>query len=1018
MTEKEYKELLKQLKIGSSILPEEVKELLYAKLSEYQDRMDEASGDVVEEILDALDYVEKLIKNVGGGVTLPPDKTEKKKEINKALLEEAAKNTKKGANTFTSNSGGGNTNTNTVNTNVKGTAGTQNNRAIQAAGGTAGVNTKRSLWFYSINGDVAIDTMFELGEGDLKMGDYAHALGVFDAILGNEITNAGAYMGKVLATYQLKRVEDLATCNQSGIEQDNNLKRAENCGNPNQKKYIQDLLQERRNAKVYLEAERVLSKGKDITNLKKAVELFDKLSGYRDADERAKKCREEIEAIIEADKERKRQQEERKRQEKERIKQEEERKRQEEERRKQEKYKKAEQFLELRNQDFNMRSQSSELTDAVADLREAKRLFDELKDYQDANNKKVECQSRIDDVEKIIQQQEKKEKFKHKLVRCTTIGILGSVVSCVILFALYNLFMKPIYNGLEIYWGDNLGYEEIIIDESVTTIHNDVFKGAQIKEVIIPESVVTIEGGAFQDCKSLEKVTLPANLQKIGDSAFAGCSSLREINFQDNIVYIGNNAFSDCISLEKVTFGKVPEEEIYYGTGIFQNCGSLETIITSEENKHIRDDMFDNCCNLELAELERNNINTYGLRNLTQCRLYKSAIEGIPLLANDTQLKHALAGVEFKDNATYETICIPENGLFSNVVIGEENVNEQGREVTFECDYQEDVRIIHLEGTIKQLNEEEILKVNVNCRGTTIDSNMLLVQGEDGNYPAIQKLLAKKSFLVNDYHISASEEQIFVKNVNIKENENSYKVETQFEIRKPLGTLYVTGDIEDRGIRLGNADFDTKSVECISVDLEGTHYDFLRDREIEIRQIGSNHYAIIEHKGDEILLFRVDKQNAMEVIKWNSDTIECKIERDAINCRKESDELTEIPKEESILAGVWSGTYTQSDKTIVCAVTKYIVPLGYDCYVSVFDFGSLPGKSNIASGRILERVHYDADSGEIKFFGNEFIIQPGDYTFADFKGNVYESATQMRGEGKFNFEMNKIAELESLEGIL
>lgn len=232
MTEKNLKELLKQLNIGQNISYAEIKELLDAKLSEYLDRQDDKAEGMVSEIQDAWDYVDDLIKNMGSGIALY--EAEEPETINKDLLKETARNKKKEVenSSFDTNAGSlGNSNSNVG----------SNTQSVQ----NVRINTKGKEWFYSINGDKNVDSMFELAEIDLKMGDYNHALSVFDTILNIEMTNAGAYMGKVLATYQLKETKELMTCSKKGIEQDYNLKRVEVCGSDRQKKIIQDVLEQR-----------------------------------------------------------------------------------------------------------------------------------------------------------------------------------------------------------------------------------------------------------------------------------------------------------------------------------------------------------------------------------------------------------------------------------------------------------------------------------------------------------------------------------------------------------------------------------------------------------------------------------------------------------------------------------------------------------------------------------------------------------------------------------------------------
>lgn len=278
MTEKQYKELLKTLSIGINRSNMEAKELLEAKLNEYLDRTDVEAEQMVSDIQDALDYVEELIDKMGSGIALASTETDKPEEINQDLLNRRTDRAK-GAISYTSSpASSGNT---TVGNGSQGT-----NTSVGASG-----TLPRHPWFYSISGDKNVDDMFMLAESDLQQGDYKHAESIFDTILRTEVVNAGAYLGKVLAKYNLQEPKDLATCYTQGLENDSDLKRAESCGNDKQKKFIQDALEERRKAMIYIEADKVLNTSADATKLLDAAKEFEGLGSYRDASQKANACK-------------------------------------------------------------------------------------------------------------------------------------------------------------------------------------------------------------------------------------------------------------------------------------------------------------------------------------------------------------------------------------------------------------------------------------------------------------------------------------------------------------------------------------------------------------------------------------------------------------------------------------------------------------------------------------------------------------------------------------------------------
>jgi len=327
MTEQQYKELLQTLGINATKSNVQTKELLEAKLNEYLDRADAEAEQKASDVQDAMDYLEDLIVKMGGGIALAPEEIEETEEGSQNSFTDRTAG-RKGAITYTSSSAVGSTTT-----------------GSGAQGGTtsAGTTSKPSHpWFYSTTGDKNVDDMFKLAESDLMQGDFRHATSVFDTILRTEMANAGAYMGKVLAKYNLQEPKDIATCYTQGLDVDADLKRAESCGNDKQKKFIQDALEERRKSRIYLDAERRMQKQMreqmDAKELQNIMKKFDELGDYRDASQKADFCRTMYNELI---------------------------------------YKEAVDILE-KGTDSNK-------------LQEAYAIFRELGDYKDAENKANEC---------------------------------------------------------------------------------------------------------------------------------------------------------------------------------------------------------------------------------------------------------------------------------------------------------------------------------------------------------------------------------------------------------------------------------------------------------------------------------------------------------------------------------------------------------------------------------------------------------------------------------------------------
>lgn len=73
--------------------------------------------------------------------------------------------------------------------------------------------------------------------------------------------------------------------------------------------------------------------------------------------------------------------------------------------------------------------------------------------------------------------------------------------------------------------------------------------------------------GAFENAKSLKKVTLSATLTEIGKGAFKGCTALEELVLPDSLLSIGEDAFRGASALKKVT---IPASVERIGVGAFR----------------------------------------------------------------------------------------------------------------------------------------------------------------------------------------------------------------------------------------------------------------------------------------------------------------------------------------------------------------------------------------------------------------------------------------------------------------
>ena len=158
-------------------------------------------------------------------------------------------------------------------------------------------------------------------------------------------------------------------------------------------------------------------------------------------------------------------------------------------------------------------------------------------------------------------------------------------------------------------------------------IGKNAFENKQVETLIIPDSVKVINAYAFNNCKSLSKVTLSQNLEVLYGMAFGNCDSLKEITIPksltfvtdperwscgipNNYIYYANGPFNGCDNLKKVVF----EEGITKVTRmLFGGCTGLESIKIPDTVTTIEEAAFFGCSNLFQVVLSSNLQNLYGM---------------------------------------------------------------------------------------------------------------------------------------------------------------------------------------------------------------------------------------------------------------------------------------------------------------------------------------------------------------------------------------------------------------------
>ena len=72
------------------------------------------------------------------------------------------------------------------------------------------------------------------------------------------------------------------------------------------------------------------------------------------------------------------------------------------------------------------------------------------------------------------------------------------------------------------------------------------YEGECPEELVVPEGVEIIEKFAFEESKTLKKISFSSSVQTIQENAFSNCTKLESVAFQNGEVQIDGSAFDGC----------------------------------------------------------------------------------------------------------------------------------------------------------------------------------------------------------------------------------------------------------------------------------------------------------------------------------------------------------------------------------------------------------------------------------------------------------------------------------------
>ena len=158
----------------------------------------------------------------------------------------------------------------------------------------------------------------------------------------------------------------------------------------------------------------------------------------------------------------------------------------------------------------------------------------------------------------------------------------------------------------------SLKSNQIIIPSKVTHITANCFSGCTgITDVVMP-NIKTIAGAAFQNCKSLPKITIPDAVTTIREATFNGCTSLKTVVYSKKLQEFEQQAFKNCTALQTATPSdakvmkntvQIPKTCGAAQKEAFQNCSSIKYINiiggASSQFATVGESAFSGCSSLE-----------------------------------------------------------------------------------------------------------------------------------------------------------------------------------------------------------------------------------------------------------------------------------------------------------------------------------------------------------------------------------------------------------------------------------
>lgn len=304
--------------------------------------------------------------------------------------------------------------------------------------------------------------------------------------------------------------------------------------------------------------------------------------------------------------------------------------------------------------------------------------------------------------------------------------------------------------------------EKITLPDTIEIIDEFAFSNcARLTEIIIPPKVKVLECGAFRFCSSLNTVVLSENLEKISENVFFKCIQLSNVRFNKKLKVIDMRAFTFCKNLNNLF---LPSSLKLIAKYSFLNCDNLRNICFVDENGEIVDNPDD-------ILVENNAI------------AYNKAMFCIPECVVNSFNDEFKESYLLKLISLYNDLTPPEKEVLTN---GWNNNDEFYMDLVFFKSDAETVSMYFKEGfSVDLAHLDEYLQHNINKENTEINAILLEYKNNNFTKEEIEKHENEKDLL--EYGFKLPTLQQLSKKWEIREHKDhitisGYKGNSKFEV--------------------------------------------------------------------------------------------------------------------------------------------------------------------------------------------------------------------------------------------